>query len=223
MEIQHYSKETREHLRATVAREDPLEPGKFLLPANTTPLPLPDVGENEAALFDKGADDWEVVPDFRGEKYYSTADQTEMEMALGEMPGADVTDIAPTDPDEAWAVDHWEIPFAKLAKSKQSSINVEYNKATEALLSGYPQTERDTFWKQETEARAYKADAAAVTPYLDGAAVGRAISKVDLVDKIILKADVFSQAVGELTGKRQRLRDAVLKATKAADLDAISW
>lgn len=229
MDIYHYHPVTGEFLKPhdsfknpSKARIEPIKK-KPLIPANATNIAVPPVNDNEAAIFNKENQAWDVVPDFRGKKYFRISDQEEIELALGETPGADVTDIAPTVSDEVWVVDHWDILLDKLAERKLSAINVEYNKAAEALLSGYPQIERDTFWKQETEARAFKEDAGAVTPYLDGAAIGRDISKVDLADKIILKVDVFSQAVGELTGKRQRLRDAFLAATKATDLEKINW
>lgn len=67
MNIYHYSAQTGEYKKTTKARPDPMEPGKFLVPANATSIAPPALSDNEAAVFNGTA--WSVVPDYRGEWY----------------------------------------------------------------------------------------------------------------------------------------------------------
>jgi predicted house-cleaning NTP pyrophosphatase (Maf/HAM1 superfamily) len=94
------------------------------------------------------------------------------------------------------------------------------------IIEGIPAVERESWKKQETEARAYIADSAAPTPLIDALAASRGVDKADLVSRIIVKADLFATISGQLIGKRQALEDAVNalsdKAT-ADDVAAISW
>ena len=105
-------------------------------------------------------------------------------------------------------------------------INVSYQAAVKAMTSGYPEDEINSWPKQETEARAWLQDSNAHTPWIDGAAAERGISKAELVDRIIANAALFAPMHGQLTGKRQKLCDevAALGNTPAQQqLDAIQW
>ena len=80
MKIYHYDPDTKELLGESEASLDPLETqqqGKdvFLIPANATDKKPPTIGVNQQATFDGSK--WNLVKDFRGEKYYLT-DGTEM-------------------------------------------------------------------------------------------------------------------------------------------------
>lgn len=67
--IYHYSAENGEYLGAGQPDPNPLEPGKFLYPANCSTVAPPNVTlPNTVARFSNGA--WAVVPDFRGTKYW---------------------------------------------------------------------------------------------------------------------------------------------------------
>ena len=65
--------------------------------------------------------------------------------------------------------------------------------------------------KQEKEARAWQADNAAATPYIDALLVERPLSKYELVARIIGKADAFTWASGMATGAPASLR---MKSTR---------
>jgi hypothetical protein len=61
---------------------------------------------------------------------------------------------------------------------------------------------------------------------MDGAAAGRGISKSQLATKIMDSANRFAATRGELTGKRQKLRDRIAAlgdAPTQAQLDAVQW
>lgn len=104
---------------------------------------------------------------------------------------------------------------------KLAEINEGYEAVVRQLMPTYPDSERLTFDKQESEARAWQADNGAATPLLDALAAGRQMDKAELVQRVIAKADAFSAATGMLTGQRQRLEDALDAAKNLAEVRAI--
>lgn len=120
-------------------------------------------------------------------------------------------------------------PLPVLATTKASAlarINAAYQDAINTITAGYSEDEVMSWPKQEAEVRAWLLDADAATPWIDGAVAGRSITKAELVDKIIAKAALFARLHGELTGKRQNLRDriaALADSSPQQQLDAIQW
>lgn len=81
MKIYNYDKETKEFTTSTNATENPLEKGKYLVPANATikkPLPLKD---GFAICFNETKEEWEYQEDSRGKTVYSTTDKTESKIS----------------------------------------------------------------------------------------------------------------------------------------------
>lgn len=108
------------------------------------------------------------------------------------------------------------------AKSaKLVSVNADCDKRMSALVAGYPEREQQTFDKQETEARAFTADATAATPLIDALALNRGVAKADLAARIIAKADAFADYAGKIIGHRQKLEDQINAAADMAALNAI--
>jgi len=123
--------------------------------------------------------------------------------------------------------DGWEVidgfPLLESLKiAKMAEINRGYETALAALTPTYPDSERLTFDKQETEARAWTMDNAASTPLLDALATGRQMAKDELVRRVLVKADAFTLASGMLTGQRQRMEDTLDAATTFAQVQAIT-
>ena len=107
-------------------------------------------------------------------------------------------------------------------------INAAYQEAMNTLTAGagYPEDEVRSWPKQEAEARLWLLNVNAATPWIDGAAAGRGIAKAELVNKIMANAALFASQHGELTGKRQKLRDQIAALGDSPDqeqLDAIQW
>lgn len=92
---------------------------------------------------------------------------------------------------------------------KLSDTNAACEADIAAISAGYPSSEVLSWPKQEAEARAFTADAEAVTPLLDSLAAARGISKAELASRIIAKADLFAQLSGAIIGKRQGLEDQI--------------
>lgn len=113
--------------------------------------------------------------------------------------------------------------LADAQAAKLSDLRTAYEEDAAAVKAGYPASEVLSWDKQEREARAYQADATAATPFLDALAAERQIDKAELVSRIMAKVADYEAYVGTLTGKRQRLEDAVNAATTEAEVAAIIW
>ena len=92
-----------------------------------------------------------------------------------------------------------------------------------AILTGtYPDREIRTFDKQESEARAYAADATASTPLLSALAQARGIPLSELVERVLAKADAFAVASGSIIGQRQALEDRLDACTTLEEVQGIT-
>ena len=102
---------------------------------------------------------------------------------------------------------------------KDSLIRKLANKADaikSELLAGYPQTEIDSFYRQEKEALAWRTDKNSETPMLKQIARIRGIHFDMLVQKVLEKSEQFALAVGVIIGQRQAFEDRLL-ATKSIE------
>lgn len=117
------------------------------------------------------------------------------------------------------------LTVAEMKSNKLAEINARCESEIAAISAGYPASEVLSWPKQESESRAFVANASAVTPLLDALAAARGIPKAELASRVIAKADLFAQVSGAIIGKRQALEDQVnaLPTATAADLDAIQW
>lgn len=188
---------------------DPLESEQkgeavWLAPAHAT-LTAPPSETGKVAVWNGEA--WELKEDNRGVKYWLPGDDWQTEPR-------DMKDLGPL-PDGAM-LDRPEKPFSQLKIEKLNEINTAYQQAIATLTPTYPDDERLTFDKQESEARTWLADNSASTPFIDALAAGRQMDKAELVSRIIAKADAFALASGSLTGQRQRYED-MLDVAETAD------
>lgn len=87
----------------------------------------------------------------------------------------------------------------------------------------YPSIERETWSKQESEARGFAADNSFPTPFIDSLAASRGVDKEILVSKILEKANQWVVFSATASGKRQRLFDSIDAATDVHTLAAVSW
>lgn len=123
-------------------------------------------------------------------------------------------------------------PFEEHKKAKYTELYEAYGESLAPVTDRYPLEERETWRKQEEEARAFLANPGASTPYLAGLNQGRARSMRELAEKIIEKADTWTALSSSSTNKLQALRDQVdaiqladypSEAEAKAALDAIRW
>lgn len=208
MQIYNYSPVTGEFLGSDIARESPLEPGVFLMPACATDVAPPQFGASEAAVFANGA--WSVVPDYREQTWFDKVSGAPCQItALGLPPDS----LSPTMPPD--------IAFEEAHIAQANKIANAFNAAVAAITSPYPGDERDSWPKQEAEARSYVANNTASTPLLSAIAAARGIAQSDLAARVITNADNFAGLAGAAIGRRQARMDAISAAVAAKDLTAL--
>ena len=122
----------------------------------------------------------------------------------------------------------WEISPEKqtalLAQQKESLLNKLADKADQlknGLLAGYPQTEIESFYRQEKEALAWQADHSTPTPMLSQIARVRGVPLDLLVEKVIEKSAQFAVAIGIIIGQRQAFEDRLLALKTPEELTSL--
>lgn len=109
-------------------------------------------------------------------------------------------------------------------RKKENLLNTLADKADKiknGLLAGYPQTEIESFYRQEKEALAWRADNDADTPMLKQVARVRGVPFDVLVEKVIEKASQFAVAIGLIIGQRQAFEDRLLATKTLEELTAL--
>lgn len=131
-------------------------------------------------------------------------------------------------PQHDWNGSEWIISKEKqdalFVKEKEDLLNRLADKADEiktSLLVGYPQTEIESFYRQEKEALAWQADNKVDTPMLKQIARVRGVPFEVLVEKVIEKASQFAVAIGVIIGQRQAFEDRLLALSSQKELDAL--
>ena len=158
--IHHYHPASGEYTANTQARMSPLERDVPLIPAHATTQAPPQAGAHQAAVFDASAQKWQLVPDWRGVRLYSTVDGIEVAAELGQTPA----DCAATDkprPSEAhvWKAGKWALDAAKQAAldaAQIAELAKSIDSAVEAVYAQYTRFEVE-YLEREKQALAYKA------------------------------------------------------------------
>lgn len=125
------------------------------------------------------------------------------------------------------------LTLEQLLNNKQSEITQKFKAAMSPITGIYTDEDIASFPTQEAEAKAWKADNTAATPFIDGLLANRpTVDKATLVQRIIDNANTYKSVAGPAIGKKQHYED-LLYALKAqhedpnqpdvtkADIDAI--
>ncbi|MCK9647285.1 hypothetical protein CH564_002645 [Haemophilus influenzae] len=122
----------------------------------------------------------------------------------------------------------WEISAEKqialFTQQKEGLLNKLADKADQlknSLLAGYPQTEIESFYRQEKEALAWQADHNTPTPMLSQIARVRGVPLDMLISKVIEKSAQFAVAIGIIIGQRQAFEDRLLTLKTPEELTAL--
>nr|DAI43904.1 MAG TPA: hypothetical protein [Caudoviricetes sp.] len=113
---------------------------------------------------------------------------------------------------------------ALFAQQKEGLLNKLADKADQlknGLLAGYPQTEIESFYRQEKEALAWQADHNTPTPMLSQIARVRGVPLDILISKVIEKSAQFAVAIGIIIGQRQAFEDRLLATKTLEELTAL--
>lgn len=228
--IYNYHPETGEFLSTAPADASPLEPGVYLTPAFATEIAPPTPGIRQSAVFVGNA--WQIKADWRGAPLYSTADGSAVTIdTIGLTPaGAGATEVPPPSPQHSWQAGAWVLDAAKVTAQLErvraearTRIDSAYEATIGMIAASYPPTERDSWPKQEAEARAWVANNLAPTPLLSAIAVARGTTLANISTRVIANADAYAVYAGGVIGKRQARMSQVDAATTVAGLEAISW
>lgn len=122
----------------------------------------------------------------------------------------------------------WEISAEKqtalFAQQKEGLLNKLADKTDQlknGLLAGYPQTEIESFYRQEKEALAWQADHNTPTPMLAQIARVRGVPLEVLIEKVIEKSAQFAVVIGIIIGQRQAFEDRLLALKTPEELTAL--
>lgn len=170
---------------------------------------------------------WQYQVDHRGTYYRKETGEKVEHTALGELPD-NLTALAPLAEPCKWNGTEWVKDEAKIVElfmqHKEALLATLANKADalkSGLLVGYPQTEIESFYRQEKEALAWQADNKADTPMLKQIARVRGVPFDVLVGKVIEKASQFAVAIGVIIGQRQAFEDRLLATKTPEELTAL--
>ena len=209
-----YTKETTEYVSAGGS----LAAGSYL---DAPPKP------KQGFVIVRVDNNWQYQADHRG-TYYNKATGDKVEhTALGELP-ENLTALAPLAEPCKWNGTEWVKDEARIVElfmqRKEALLTTLANKADtlkSSLLVGYPQTEIESFYRQEKEALAWKADNKVDTPMLKQIARVRGVPFEVLVEKVIEKASQFAVAIGLIIGQRQAFEDRLLALKTMEELTAL--
>lgn len=172
-------------------------------------------------------DNWQYQADHRGTYYSKETGEKVEHTALGELP-ENLTALAPLNEPCKWNGTGWVKDEAKIVElfmqRKEALLATLANKADtlkSSLLVGYPQTEIESFYRQEKEALAKQANPKAETPMLEQIARVRGIPLDLLIEKVIEKSNQFAVAIGIIIGKRQQFEDSLLALKTPEELTAL--
>ena len=170
---------------------------------------------------------WQYQADHRGTYYSKETGEKVEHTTLGELPD-NLTELVPLAEPCKWNGSGWVKDESKIVElfmlRKEALLSTLANKADtlkSSLLVGYPQTEIESFYRQEKEALAWKADNKADTPMLKQIARVRGVPFEVLVEKVIEKASQFAVAIGVIIGQRQAFEDRLLALSSQKELDAL--
>lgn len=138
-----------------------------------------------------------------------------------------LVDKQPT-PAHEWDGKDWVIPPEKqtalFAQQKEGLLNKLADKVDQlknGLLAGYPQTEIESFYRQEKEALAWQADHNTSTPMLSQIARVRGVPLDMLISKVIEKSAQFAVAIGIIIGQRQAFEDRLVALKTPEELTSL--
>lgn len=184
-----------------------------------------------------GTGQWVMVSDNRNKPLYNTVDGIPYKGdfdGLGAIPEG-LTDKSPPSLHHSWNGTDWVLTPEKQAQLVQEELDtaktaklLEINNKAQAFidtlasLNEVPDFEVRTWVKQAQEAYAWEQNKDAPTPTLDLIALGRGVSRIELIEKALQKAKQFDVLVSYTAGVRQGYEDLLKAASALVDVEAIN-
>jgi len=125
-----YLPNTKEYSGTTIARQDPMDPDNFLLPAYTTIFQPPEVEENYVAVYNEDDETWTQEVDYRGSLMYNkeTAEESFIDF-IGDIPD-EFTLTPKPGPLYSWneEEDNWTPDLNKVKDYTKERLKEEYER-----------------------------------------------------------------------------------------------
>ena len=122
MKVYNYNQTTKEFTNITEASENPLETGKYIIPANATIIEVQAVKDGFARVFDEVNQKWDYVEDNRGTTVYDINTKQEYKVDYLGAVKEGFTELVPGEFDK-WNGSSWEIDLVAQATAQAESIN----------------------------------------------------------------------------------------------------
>lgn len=110
MEIYNYDGATGEFTSQTMARESPLEPDVYLIPANATTIAVPSAELAEGHVWKFDGTSWAQIEDHRGDVVYRKSDAGRVTVDWLGPVGGDYTELVPASASDIWDGVAWVSP-----------------------------------------------------------------------------------------------------------------
>lgn len=222
-----YDPKTKELVGQRDATTRPGGKGYVLQGTFATPVAPPDdIPDGYAARWT--GEDWELVEDHRqkmdeqGRKHGGTPYWLPDEGDNWQSPERYMEELGPL-PDGA-VTTRPEKPAPTLEEAKAAKL-AEINAGCDAILkkavSDYPETEQQTFYKQDAESAAYLKNPETETPFLTTLATARGIDIETMVEKVRAKTDAFAQLSAFICGQRQAMEDTLDALETVEEVEAL--
>lgn len=91
------------------------------------------------------------------------------------------------------------------------------------IESEYPSFERATWPTQKAEIEAWEADNTSKTPLLDNIATARGMSRVELLNRTLVKVHKYNTQAAILAGKRQKAEDEIENSSDLTFIKSINF
>ena len=220
--IHSFDAATGEHVATRPARANPKRPDEPIVPAIATLIAPPAAGPDEAAVFDRAAGAWSLVPDHRGTEWWEADGTPHRIEALGEAPAAGAVLVAPPGPRHRHDGSGWVVDVAAEAAAIYRAGLVAANAQPARIENLFSQAERNAWPQLASHARGILGGTAAP----DGALILRRAerkgrSPEEEAARVLALAEAFEKVTLEAMAVRE-LAEAAGRAFDQSELDVAS-
>ena len=128
-----YNKDTKEYISTTQASENPLEKGKYLIPANATTIEIGTNKDGSVQVFDETNQKWDYIEDNRGKTVYDTTTKRESKVDYLGTIKSGFTELVPSEFD-VWNGSSWEVDLKSLSRYNEQLAKEAKTKALDELV-----------------------------------------------------------------------------------------
>jgi len=219
MKIYNYNRNTKEYISTSQATEDPLEKGKYLIPALATVVAISTNKDNFTQIFNEKKNVWEYIEDNRGKIVYNTISKQKSKVDYLGVIKSGFTELVPKINDK-WDGTKWIFDTVIASKIKLQELETDYNNANEADIN-YMGTIFQADYKSQN----------LIANTLSTGSVPNDFYWLDKANKQIAMTYTQFQDLGKLLlarnqinfTKLQTLKKQVKDATTQSQLDKVQW